>query len=236
MRGLVWLGAVVLFGGSCFGQHLPGAHFAPPGGHGTGPRFGPATFNSGHLRGGFFVTPQRTSFDFGIPPLSAIPPLGVNTLGVDVLRATFPGFRGFDPRLGSLGFSGFGGFPLLPVIADGYGEAGERVIVLQPIQMPYQAPRKPEIAHPAMHEYKEAAETSSALSGAQQPVFTLAMKDGTTTPAILVWVQKGVLHYIDPAGKTVHVPLSTLDRDATQRLNRDKNLELHLPADGVMTD
>jgi hypothetical protein len=233
MRGLVWLGVVVLFGGSCFGQHLPGAHFAPPGGHGTGPRFGPATFNSGQVPGGFVVMPQRTSFDFGIPPLSAIPPLGLNTLGVDVLRAIRPGFSGFDPRFGSLGFSGFGGFPLLPVLADGYGAGGERVIVLQPIQMPYQPPRKPEIAHPTMHEYKESAETTSAPAptGGQQPAFTLAMKDGTTHPAILVWVQNGVLHYVDPSGKTVKVPLSTLDRDATQRLNREKNLELHLPTD-----
>jgi hypothetical protein len=180
------------------------------------------------------VLPQRTSFDFGIPPLSAIPPIGVNTLGADVLRASLPGFSGFDPRLGSFGFSGFGGFgafPLLPVMADGYGAGGERVIVLQPVQMPYMAPPKPEIAHPAMHEYKEPAELTSAPAAGGEPAFTLAMKDGTTHPAILVWVQKGVLHYIDPSGKTVQVPLSTLDRDATQRINREKNLELHLPTD-----
>ena len=236
MRGLVWLGMTVLAGGSCFGQHLPGAHFAPPGGRGTGPRFGPVTSVGGHLPGGFLVMPQRTSFDFGIPPLSAIPPIGVNTLGVDVLRAISPGFGGFDGRFGSLGFGGYGGYPLLPVMADGYGASGERVIVLQPIQMPYQAPRKPEIAHPAMHEYKESAETTSTSAGGQQPVFTLAMKDGTTHPAILVWVQKGVLHYVEPAGKTVQVPLSTLDRDTTQRLNREKNLELHFPADDLMSD
>jgi hypothetical protein len=235
MRGLVWLGAVVLFGSSCFGQHLPGAHFAPPGGRGSGVRFGPETSNIVRLRGGLVILPQRTSFDFGIPPLSAIPPIGVNTLGVDVLRAILPGFTGFNPRVGSLGFSGFGGFPLLPVIADEYGTGGERVIVLQPIQMPYQAPPKPEIAHPAMHEYKEPAETTSVPAGGQQPAFTLAMRDGSTSPAILVWVQKGVLHYIDPRGKTVQVPLSNLDRDATQRLNREKNLQLHLPTD-VVTD
>src|ERR1043165_8211122 len=165
MRGLVGLGIGVLLGSSCFGQHLPGAHFAAPGGRGTGPRFGPVTSVGGHLPGGFLVMPQRTSFDFGIPPLSAIPPIGVNTLGADVLTATFPGVNGFNQRFGSLGFSGYGGYPLLPVMADGYGASGERVIVLQPIQMPYQPPRKPEIAHPAMHEYKESAEAASPSSG-----------------------------------------------------------------------
>src|ERR1700693_1304765 len=95
MRGLVWLGMTVLFGGSCFGQHLPGAHFAPPGGRGTGPRFGPVTSVGAQLLGGFWVMRQRTSFDFGLPPLSAIPPLGVNTLGADVLTAISPGFGGF---------------------------------------------------------------------------------------------------------------------------------------------
>ena len=54
------------------------------------------------------------------------------------------------------------------------------------MQMPVAAPRPPEIAH-AVHEYHP-AETAAA---GQQPVFTLAMNDGSRHAAILVWVQNG---------------------------------------------
>ena len=149
-------------------------------------------------------------------------------MGVDVITPGMPGLsrrHGFA-TFGNFGF--FGGYPLLPVIADGYGYGNggaPSIIMLQPIQMPVPAPRPPEIAHAAMHEYHP-AETATA---GQQPVFTLAMNDGSRHSAILVWVQNGAIHYIDPSGKTEHAPLSTLDRATTERLNQEKNLELHLP-------
>ena len=125
---------------------------------------------------------------------------------------------------GLAGFSGFGAYPLLPVIGGyGYG-GGPNVFVLQPIQIPMAAPRPPEVVRPMLHQYPAGPESAGA-----QPAFTLAMTDGSTHPAVLVWVQGRVLHYIDPADNRTTVSLSALDRNATERLNREKNLELHLP-------
>jgi hypothetical protein len=224
MKRLVWLGIFGVLAGSCFGQRPAGFRGFP-----AGKVFENRTFRGASVGGVRFPFQEQISINSGIPPLSAIPPLGVNQLGVDLFTASLPGA---GRRFGSA-FSSFGAYPLLPVFGEGYGTGyagGPSIIVLQPIQMAFPQPPRPEIARPALHEYKETADAASATSGGAQPMFTLAMRDGSMRPAILVWVQEGVVHYIDQSGKTSHIPLDTLDRDTTQRLNREKNLELHLPS------
>jgi len=228
MKKLIGLGLFLALATHAFAQrHHPGFGFR---GLGTPPAHGFLNRFPGMVpRFEFSGTAQQTSFNFGIPPIGAISPLGLNQLGVDVITPGIPGMnRGH--RSGNFGGFGFlGGYPLLPVIADGYGYGGApSIIMLQPIQMPMAPPRPPEIAHAAVHEYHPA---ESAAAG-QQPVFTLAMNDGSRHAAILVWVQNGAIHYIDPTGKTEHAPLSSLDRTTTDRLNQEKNLELHLPEPG----
>jgi hypothetical protein len=225
MKKLIGLGLFLALATHAFAQrHQPGFGFR---GLGTPPAHGFLKRFPGMIpRFEFSGTAQQTSFNFGIPPIGAISALGVNQLGVDVITPGLPGLRGRHgfSNVGDFGF--FGGFPLLPVIADGYGYGGTpSVIWLQPVQMPVLPPRPPEIAHAAVHEYHPAEPASSG----QQPVFTLAMNDGSRHAAILVWVQNGAIHYIDPTGKTEHAPLSSLDRATTERLNQEKNLELHLP-------
>ncbi len=230
MKKVISIGLFLALTNHVFAQrHQPGFGFR---GLGTPPAHGFLNRFPGMIpRFQFVGTPHQTSFNLGIPPIGAIPPLGVNVLGVDVIT---PGVNRFGGRHGFSPFSafesfGFGGYPLLPVMTDGNGYGGApSIIVLQPIQMPYQPPRPPEVAHAVVHDYRQPAEPASA-AGQGQPVFTLAMRDGSTHSAILVWVQNGAVHYIDPTGKTEHVPLNTLDRGTTQRLNQEKSLELHLP-------
>src|SRR5712692_2131175 len=224
MKRLVWLGVFVVLAGSCFGQRPAGFRSFP-----AGKVFENRTFRGASVSGVRFPFQEQISINSGIPPLSAIPPLGVNQLGVDLFTARL---TGASRRFGSSAFGSFGAFPLLPVFGDGYGTGyagAPSIIVLQPIQMAFAQPPRPEIARPALHEYKEAADAASAMSGGPPPMFTLALRDGSRQPAILVWVQEGVVHYVDPAGKTSNVPLDALDRGGTQRLDREKNLELHLP-------
>lgn len=224
MKKLIGLGLFLALTSHVFAQrHQPGFGFR---GLGTPPAHGFLNRFPGMIpRFQFVANAQQTSFNFGIPPIGAIPGLGVNMLGQDVIT---PGQPNLSGRHGFSNFGFFGGYPLLPVITDGYGGYGgaPTIIMLQPIQMPVQPPRPPEIAHAAMHEYRQPADTADA---GQQPVFTLAMNDGSKHAAILVWVQNGAIHYIDPTGRTEHAPLSTLDRATTERLNQEKNLELHLP-------
>jgi len=227
MKKLIGLGLFLALTNHVFAQrHQPGFGFR---GLGTPPAHGFLNRFPGMIpRFRFIGNAQQTSFNFGIPPIGAIPPLGLNILGQDVIT---PGLNRFGRRHGFSNFGDFGffgGYPLLPVVTDEYGGYGgaPTIIMLQPIQMPVQPPQPPEVAHAAMHEYPQTAEAAHA---GQQPVFTLAMNDGSRRAAILVWVQNGAIHYIDPSGRTEHAPLNSLDRPTTERLNQEKNLDLHLP-------
>jgi hypothetical protein len=260
MRCVVCFAILVLAPAACFAQRHGGGGGGGffPGGRGGGFFRGGGSFENGRFRSGvisgsafengrfrsglingisgiqlppgYFLTSQQTAVNLGIPPISPIPWLGVNTLGVNVLNAST---LGWNPQLGlsnvvyPLNGYGAGGYPLLPVITDSGYEGGPNVIVLQPIQMPVQPPPPPVIVKSSIHEYQQPAE--SAQAGAQPSAFTLVMRDGSSQPAILVWVEGDVLHYIDPAGKTLRIPLATVDRDATERLNQEKNVSLHLP-------
>ena len=227
MKMLLGLGFAAMMAGGCFGQHRGGHGFVS-----TGHSFEHGQFPGGFVGGfprGFFFTPQQIAVNLGIPPISPIPFLGVNSLGVDVLVPGLGITRHFGSSLFSGLFSGFGGYPLLPVIGDGYGSygGGANIIVLQPIQMPFQPPPRPEIAKPQLHEYKEPPGTTPATG--EQPVFSLQLKGGSTQPAVLVWVSSGMVHYLDRQNKGHAVALDAVDREATLRVNREKNLELHLP-------
>lgn len=228
MKRVVWLAVLALIAGVCSAQRGmrigPGSLRGFEHGRFPAPNFGPVK-----LPGGFILTPEQVSVNLGIPPISAIPPLGVNQPAVDVLRLTLPGFnlgvnRILGRRLRSAGSGEFGAYPLLPVVGGyGYGE-GPNVIVLQPMQIPMTLSRPAEVVHPILHQYPVGPESTGP-----QPEFTLAMRDGSTRPAILVWVQDQVLNYLDPSKKRQQIPLSTLDRASTERLNRENNVELHLP-------
>src|SRR5713101_7209082 len=119
MKRVVWLGALTLITGSCFAQH--GMRIGPRSLRGFENRtFGPPVFSTLKLPGGLVLAPEQISINGGIPPLSAIPPLGVNRLGVDVLRLSLPGFNlGFNQLFGggfaSGGLFPYGAYPLLPV-------------------------------------------------------------------------------------------------------------------------
>jgi hypothetical protein len=176
----------------------------------------------------FGFGPQVTG-NFGIPPVGPIPQLLPNYPAANVVT---PGLRGFGGRFGFSPYPAYAGYAPALLVSDepAYGyAAAPNIIVLQPIQMqaPYQPP--PEIVRSAVHEYRLPAGATSAPAAGPQPVFTLAMRDGSTRSASVVWFQVGVVHYVDLEGKTEQVPLRAIDGDATERVNREKNLELRLP-------
>jgi hypothetical protein len=46
----------------------------------------------------------------------------------------------------------------------------------------------------------------------------------------MVFASDDSLHYVDPDERHLRVSISEIDRAATLRLNRARNLNLHLPA------
>jgi hypothetical protein len=94
-----------------------------------------------------------------------------------------------------------------------------------------QAPH--EIVQTVIHDYKVLAPAAPAgppATTAEESTFVIALNDGTRLAAAAVWVQSSTVHYIDTDNRHSEVPLTTVDRQSTRRLNQERNLDLRLPA------
>jgi hypothetical protein len=81
----------------------------------------------------------------------------------------------------------------------------------------YTAPQTPQ----------SAAEPQSSI---EQPHYILAFKDHTIYSAIAYWVDGDTLHYFTAGNTHNQASLSLVDRDLTERLNKDSGVEVKLPA------
>ena len=102
-------------------------------------------------------------------------------------------------------------------------------------------PPAPPVAEPPGHsvvtDYKwptaGAASPPSAHSTASESepqVFAIVLKDGSTLSAVAVVASDDGLHCVDPDERHLHISMSEIDRAATLKVNRARNLNLHLPA------
>ena len=144
---------------------------------------------------------------------SAFPQAGVRPVDSH-MHATQPrrAFSNFFPWfLGDYGY-------------DAYEPAPSVVMVQQPplyVVVPM-APSPPPKAE--MHEYPH----PSAVG--EEQAFAIVLKDGSVHSAVAVTVQANGLYYVEPDGAHRLVKLDALDREATARLNRERKLQLQLPA------
>jgi hypothetical protein len=120
----------------------------------------------------------------------------------------------------------------------GYGYGPQPVVVVEPPPAATQTPAPPAakpVGHAVITEYKwTAAELASSpyapstLSETQE--FAIVLKDGSTLSAVSVFASDDGLHYVDPDDRHLRIQMSAVDRAATLRLNRARNLNLYLPA------
>jgi hypothetical protein len=59
-------------------------------------------------------------------------------------------------------------------------------------------------------------------------IYLIALKDSTVRQAIGFWVKGDALHFVTPAAQIHEVPLVSVDRDASVRLNSERKLEFDL--------
>jgi hypothetical protein len=122
---------------------------------------------------------------------------------------------------------------------DEYSNAQQPVIFVQqpPVFVPAPAPVVQPPGHPVITEYKwpvaSAASSHSAPSTAPEPepqTFAIVLKDGSTLSAETIFASDDGLHYVDPDERHLLISMTQVDRAATLKLNRARNLNLHLPA------
>lgn len=137
----------------------------------------------------------------------------------------------FDRRTTAAPF----GFPFLPVWGgfDYPYPATPTIILIQlppapPQAVPEEIPKR-EPVRPAIREYTPAAFTEPTVSPEEPATFSIALRDGSVTSAVAVWVQGDLLGYVTPQGAHCRLSLEQVDRETTRKLNRERNLEFWLP-------
>jgi hypothetical protein len=176
------------------------------------------------------ISGQQRGAMTGLPPVGPIPPLGGYRPHVPVPRSVDRG----------LGFPRHGvhrSFPVtFPIYPGGhfyqYPVAPNVIVIQQPApvaQQPAAPKAPPSPARPEIREYVEASPAGPLPSQEEQPVFEIALKDGSVHQAVAVWAAGEDLHYIDTEGRRRRVSLAAIDRAATRRLNRQRNLRLPVP-------
>jgi hypothetical protein len=135
------------------------------------------------------------------------------------------------------------GYPYLPYDSgDAYDDApqpvpsDQRPLFVQP-PAPPASPVVGAMGHPVILEYKWPAagaasspSAQSTTSDSEPQTFAIVLKDGSTLSAVTVFASDDGLHYVDPDERHLLIAMSAIDRTATLKLNRARNLNLHLPA------
>lgn len=110
------------------------------------------------------------------------------------------------------------------------GGGGSNVTVVYP---PQTAPVVVEHASPVTHEYdqygQEIRPDGSGGGGGSSPIYLIAFKDKVIRAAAVYWVQGKTLHYVTLQREETQVPLDTIDRDLTLRLNHERHVQFELP-------
>jgi hypothetical protein len=106
-------------------------------------------------------------------------------------------------------------------------------VVMPPAQPPviinqyYDAPPRPQM----ITVPQDTAAPPQADDNAPDPAhYLLAFKDHTIYSAIAYWVDGDTLHYFTAGNTHNQVSLSLIDRDMTERLNKDSGVTVKLPA------
>jgi hypothetical protein len=61
-------------------------------------------------------------------------------------------------------------------------------------------------------------------------LYLIALRDHNIRPALTYWVEGGMLHYVTEDHAMRQVPLSSVDRELSERLNRERHMSFRLPA------
>jgi hypothetical protein len=85
-------------------------------------------------------------------------------------------------------------------------------------------------ARPVTREYDEYGQETAPRSGsASSPVYLIAFRDQVIRAAISYSVSGSTLRYTTPQHEDKQVPLDSIDRDLTLRLNRERRVAMQLP-------
>jgi hypothetical protein len=83
---------------------------------------------------------------------------------------------------------------------------------------------------PAPQVYQPAEPPAAAPDADQEPHYLIAFKDHTIYSAVAYWFDGDTLHYFTRGDTHNQVSVSLIDRELTERLNRELGIEFKMPA------
>jgi len=89
----------------------------------------------------------------------------------------------------------------------------------------------PDTAKPVMREYfaeSKPYELAEAKKTAAS-VTLIAFKDGTLVQAVAYWYEGGTMHYVKPDHKVASAALTLVDKESSERFNRERGLSFRMP-------
>jgi hypothetical protein len=146
---------------------------------------------------------------------------GLNTGGVRQRPFRGSGVRGFGYGYGDAFAPYYAGAPYDSPLQPNFS-------AFQPPPAPVFVEQPPREAQSVIHEYVQPV-TDASPQG-ESPVFGIVLKDGSMRSASAVFVANNVLHYVDTEERNMRVSMDEVDREATRKLNRERKLNLWLPA------
>jgi hypothetical protein len=77
--------------------------------------------------------------------------------------------------------------------------------------------------------YPDPQQQAARNAGDQPTLYLIAFKDHSIVSALGYWVEGSSLHYVSVEHTLNQASLDLIDRDLSQRLNDERNVEFHLP-------
>jgi hypothetical protein len=110
---------------------------------------------------------------------------------------------------------------------SGYGSGAPGVMIVSNSPYGYPAGPPPEPPAPVVRDYPPAPAPQSQKY--ETPLFLIAFKDGTIRAVLAYWVDGSTLHYVSMDHEQKQALLSSVDRDLSERFNRERNVTFSLP-------
>jgi hypothetical protein len=79
-------------------------------------------------------------------------------------------------------------------------------------------------------EYGQAIHRPMSAPDSDPPIYLIAFRDRSIFAAVAYWAEGGTLHYVTQEHEQKQAPLSTLDRNLSDKLNRERGVAFSLPA------
>ncbi len=213
--------------GGLIGCLAAGAWAQPGRTYGSRSGFGnvvfPGTGNAPRLGHPFSITDPTFARRLGAT-ISGFPPYTGAPVGAHRMRFSTPIWPAFYPM-----FVG-GYYPPAP-------EPAPNVVVYQPAQ-----PAPPvvinqyfssEVAPKPAEESNVRVYDAPVRAPAEPPEaplsFLIATKDRSVFSAAAYWVEGDALHYVTPRGKHENIPLANVDRELSEKLNENHQVQFRLP-------